>query len=104
MEKTKKYRTKISRILRAYFFLFLFSINYIKDEDVLLLINSRRKDCEDCPLRKGNWCSTQKVRLVGKDIVSGCGCWLTAKYFDNVVFETPDDNPCPLKKWNGLKL
>lgn len=94
-------------ILEGWFFYLLYSYGFIVDIDILKQINHRKSKCDNCPLKKGNWCSKKKyinnIVYVRKGFgciksavekISGCGCFLKAKYFSS--FST---SKCPLKKW-----
>lgn len=89
---------KAFQILRAYLFMILFKMGFINDVRYKRVLRQRIASCENCILRKGNWCSKRRVTAIINDEgkqqrVSGCSCYLPAKIFDT----TP--NICPLKKW-----
>ena len=92
---------KTPQILRAYLFMLLYKAGFINDVNYKRVLRQRTSACEDCVLRKGNWCSKQRVTAIINDAgkqqkISGCGCYLGAKIFDN----TP--NTCPLNKFQDF--
>lgn len=92
---------KIPQIIRAYLFMLLYKAGFINDVNYKRVLRQRIASCESCVLRKGNWCSKQRVTAIINDAgkqqrITGCGCYLGAKVFD----DTP--NPCPLSKWEDL--
>lgn len=89
---------KAFQILRAYLFMILFKMGFINDVRYKRVLKQRIASCENCILRKGNWCSKRRVTAIINDEgkqqrITGCGCYLGAKVFDN----TP--NTCPLNKF-----
>ena len=89
---------KIKAILQSYLFMLLFKAGFINDVRYKRVLRQRMSACEDCILRKGNWCSRRTVTAIidkhGKPKrVTGCGCFLPSKIFD----DTPD--PCVLHRW-----
>lgn len=89
---------KAFQILRAYLFMILFKMGFINDVRYKRVLRQRIASCENCILRKGNWCSKRRVTAIINDEgkqqrVSGCGCIWKIKIFDN----TP--NTCPLGKY-----
>lgn len=89
---------KIKSIIRAYIFMLLYKAGFINDVNYKRVLRQRIASCESCILRKGNWCSKQRVTAIINDagkqqIISGCGCIWRVKIFDN----TP--NPCPKNLW-----
>lgn len=89
---------KILSIIRAYIFMLLYKAGFINDVNYKRVLRQRIASCESCILRKGNWCSRQRVTAIINDAgkqqrISGCGCYIPSKIFDN----TP--NPCPMHKW-----
>lgn len=95
--------SKIQEILNGW-------ANVIRDElntlpqEIKDLSSQRLTECDECPLRDGNTCSTKKKGLAVKDFVykgklrekdqqySGCGCNLAAK-------TKSITSVCPLGKW-----
>lgn len=90
---------KIKAILQSYLFMLLFKAGFINDVNYKRVLRQRIASCENCILRKGNWCSKQRVTAIINDAgkqqrIKGCGCIWRVKIFD----DTP--NPCPLSKWS----
>ena len=90
---------KIPSIFQSYLYFLLFKAGFINDVNYKRVLRQRIASCENCILRKGNWCSKHKsVVLIEKGkkykTVSGCGCYLPAKIFDNTPY------PCVLHKWS----
>ena len=93
---------KILSILRAYVFMLLYKAGFINDVRYKRVLRQRIASCEDCILRKGNWCSRNVVTAIINDEgkpkkIKGCGCYLPSKIFD----DTP--NPCVLHKWKDFE-
>ena len=89
---------KIPSIIQSYLYFLLFKMGFINDVNYKRVLRQRIASCENCILRKGNWCSKRRVTAIinnaGKQQrIKGCSCYLPAKIFDT----TP--NICPLKKW-----
>ena len=92
---------KIPSILQSYLYFLMFKSGFINDVNYKKVLRQRIASCENCILREGNWCSRKKVTAIINDEgkqqrISGCGCYLPAKIFDN----TPD--PCVLHKWEDF--
>lgn len=85
---------KIKIIIQAYSFLLLYRLGLLEDSYTETL-RQRENACKECPLRKGKWCSKKKVVIKNLKIISGCGCYLPAKYFSQDT-STP---LCPMDKW-----
>ena len=88
----------ITAILQSYLFMLLFKAGFINDVRYKRVLRQRMSACDDCILRKGNWCSIRKSTAIideqGKPKkIKGCGCYLPSKIFD----DTP--NPCVMNKW-----
>ena len=93
---------KVTSIIRSYLFMLLFKAGFINDVRYKRVLRQRINACEDCILRKGSWCSRRTVTAIidkhGKPKrVTGCGCFLPSKIFDN----TP--NPCPKNAWENFE-
>ena len=95
-------------IVQGWFMYLLYSLGFITDGDILNQLSHRMSKCENCPLKKGNFCSRhnhiEKIVHVKKQygsvkserkIISGCGCYLKAKYFSDFKL-----TKCPLGKWH----
>ena len=90
---------KIPQILQSYLYFLLFKAGFINDVNYKRVLRQRIASCENCILREGNWCSRKKVTAIINDEgkqqrVSGCGCVLKIKIFDD------SPNTCPLRKWS----
>lgn len=93
---------KIPSIIQSYLYFLLFKMGFINDVNYKRVLRQRIASCENCILRKGNWCSKRRVTAIinnaGKQQrIKGCSCYLPAKIFDN----TP--NPCPLGKHQNFQ-
>lgn len=93
---------KLFQILRAYLFMILFKMGFINDVRYKRVLKQRIASCENCILRKGNWCSKRRVTAIINDEgkqqrVSGCGCLWKIKIFD------PTPNTCPLRKYQEFQ-
>ena len=89
---------KIPSIIQSYLYFLLFKSGFINDVNYKKVLKQRIASCENCILREGNWCSRKKVTAIINDEgkqqrISGCGCYLPAKIFD----DTP--NTCPTGKF-----
>ena len=92
---------KMLSILRAYVFMLLYKAGFINDVNYKRVLIQRTSECENCILRKGNWCSRRRVTAIindngKKQTIKGCGCIWWVKIFD----DTPDT--CPLHRWEEL--
>lgn len=105
---------KLTNIIEGYFFLTCYKLGLITDPKILSVIGQRKVSCNSCPLRTGNWCDKKKyisVKTNEKEMtpfgfydwkykkISGCGCYLGAKWFSELDFT---ENPCPRKLWKKL--
>lgn len=93
---------KFFQILRAYLFMILFKMGFINDVRYKRVLRQRIASCENCILRKGNWCSKRRVTAIINDEgkqqrVKGCSCLWKVKIFD------PTPNTCPLGKFQEFQ-
>lgn len=93
---------KIPQILQSYLFMMLYKAGFINDVNYRRVLRQRIASCESCVLRKGNWCSKQRVTAIINDAgkqqrVKGCGCIWKIKIFD------PTPNTCPLRKYQEFQ-
>ena len=92
-------------------FLWLINKAGLIPEEMNPVIEQRRKACEECPLRSGNFCSMKRsiyVRTGEKEMtpfgfetdayktIRGCSCWLPFKIFTS--------SPCPRGVWEDFVI
>ena len=97
----------IKTILQSYFLMLVYKLGLYDDEDTAV-VKQREKACEECPLRTGQWCDSNKtVSIIKKggntfrrSLVIGCGCFLPAKYHARTE---PQETLCPKQAWSKYK-
>ena len=82
----------MKQILKGWALLSLFKLGLIKDDEIEERYHHRKKQCENCPLNKNNWCSKHKITIKDNELISGCGCYNPASWFVK-------DKKCNLNKW-----
>ena len=70
-------------ILLGFTYLALNKLNLLNDKELFIQVQHRKSICNDCQIKKNNWCDRKK---------GGCGCFLPASWF-------AINKKCHVNKW-----